>query len=75
MLLYLTDNHTTWNFIVEKAPWWGGGWNLGNTNQEHEKVPSQSNRIGYIDYEQLRTLIAEVESVITNLPPVMIMKV
>lgn len=23
---YLTDNRITWNFIVEKAPWWGGFW-------------------------------------------------
>ena len=23
---YLTNNRVTWNFIVEKAPWWGGFW-------------------------------------------------
>jgi len=23
---YLTNNHTSWKFIAEKAPWWGGFW-------------------------------------------------
>ena len=26
VLRYLSDNRITWNFIVERAPWWGGYW-------------------------------------------------
>jgi len=26
VLSYLANNRTTWKFIVEKAPWWGGFW-------------------------------------------------
>jgi hypothetical protein len=26
VLRYLTNNQITWQFIVEKAPWWGGFW-------------------------------------------------
>ncbi len=26
VLRYLVDNQITWQFIVEKAPWWGGFW-------------------------------------------------
>lgn len=26
VLRYLTNNHVTWRFIVDKAPWWGGFW-------------------------------------------------
>ncbi len=27
---YLTNNRITWQFIVERAPWWGGGGAFGN---------------------------------------------
>ena len=30
VLRYLTDNQITWQFIVERAPWWGGGGDFGN---------------------------------------------
>ena len=40
---YLINNHTTWYFIVERAPWWGGFWE--RFDPECEEVPSYSNRM------------------------------
>lgn len=36
---YLTDNRITWNFIVEKVPWWGGYW---ETRSKHQVTHQES---------------------------------
>ena len=63
---YLTNNRVTWSFIVEKAPWWGGYWErmVQGVKRCLRKTIGRSN----LTYEQLQTLIVEVESVINAHP-------
>ena len=37
---YLSSNHVTWKFIVERAPWWGGI--LGKADSKCEKMPQEN---------------------------------
>ena len=63
---YLTNKQVSWEFIIEKAPWWGGFWermvrsvknclrkNLGRTS---------------LTFEELRTLLVEIEATINKHP-------
>ena len=53
---YLTNKKVSWEFIIEKAPWWGGDClrkNLGRTS---------------LTFEELRTLLVEMEATINNCP-------
>ena len=35
---YLADQHTSWKFIVAKAPWWGGFWECMVCSIKREKL-------------------------------------
>ena len=63
---YLTNHRITWNFIVEKAPWWGGYWErmVQGVKRCLRKSIGRTN----LTYEQLQTLVAEVESIINARP-------
>ena len=39
---YLSNNRITWQFIVEKAPWWGGF--LGTFSSKHKEALKEGNR-------------------------------
>jgi len=63
---YLTNNRITWNFIAEKAPWWGGLWErmVHGVKRSLKKTIGRSN----LSFEELRTLLVEVESVVNARP-------
>ena len=53
---YLTNKRVEWDFIVEKAPWWGG---------ECEELYQEG---GWAFYSELRTLHIEEETTLNNRP-------
>ena len=63
---YLTDNRITWNFIVEKVPWWGGYWErlVRSIKSPIKKVIGRST----VSYDEMCTLLTEVEAVINARP-------
>lgn len=63
---YLTNNQITWNFIVEKAPWWGGYWErlVRSIKSPLKKVIGRST----LTYDEMNTLLTEVEGVINARP-------
>jgi len=63
---FLTSNQVTWNFIVERAPWWGGLWErlIGSVKRSLQKTLHRAT----LNYEELITVLAEVESIINSRP-------
>jgi hypothetical protein len=66
VLRYLAENRIKWTFILEKAAWWGGFW------ERMVKIVKlclkKSLGRSSLNFEELRTLLTEVESVV-NLRP------
>ena len=64
---YLVDNRITWNFIIERAPWWGGFWErlVRSIKRPLKKVLGRST----LSFEEIRTILVEIETVI-NLRPI-----
>ena len=63
---YLTNHQITSNFIVEKAPWWGGYWEklVRSIKSPIKKVIGWST----LSYDEMCTLLTEVEAVINARP-------
>ena len=63
---HMVNNQIQWKFIVEKAPWWGGFWErmVGITKRCLKKTIGRST----LTFEELRTLVVEVEGTINNRP-------
>ena len=63
---YLTNNQISWNFIVEKAPWWGGYWErlVRSVKSPLKKAIGRSTLM----YDELHTLLTEVEGLINARP-------
>ncbi len=63
---YLADNRIQWTFNVEKAPWWGGFFErlIKSTKRCLRKIVGQ----GKLYYDELRTVLVEVEAVINSRP-------
>jgi len=57
---YLTNRRVEWDFIVEKAPWWGGFWErlVRSVKNCVKKMVGRST----LTFEELRTLLVEVEA-------------
>ena len=66
VIRYLTDNRITWQFIFEKAPWWGGFWErlIQSVKRPLRKVVGRA----YLTYDQLQTLIVEIEGIVNARP-------
>ena len=63
---FLIQKNIKWNFILEKAPWWGGFYELliGIVKSSLKKVLQKS----LLTYEELYTVITEIESVMNSRP-------
>ena len=63
---YLTNKRVTWKFIVEKAPWWGGFWErlIQSMKRSIKKTVGRTS----LNYDELNTLVVEVESLINSRP-------
>ena len=63
---YLTNRRVEWDFIVEKAPWWGGFWErlVRSVKNCVKKMVGRST----LTFEELRTLLVEVEATLNNRP-------
>ena len=64
VLHYLNEPRISWKFIVEKAPWWGGFWErmVQSVKRSLRKAIGSAS----LSFEELRTLLVEVESVTRN---------
>ena len=62
VLHYLTEQRISWKFIVEKAPWWGGFWE--RVVQSVKRSLRKAIGSASLSFEEIRTLLVEVESVI-----------
>ena len=63
---YVTTRKVSWQFIVEKAPWWGGFWE--RLVRSVKNCLKKSVGRSLLDFEELRTLMVEIESAINNRP-------
>ena len=63
---HFSDQRISWTFNLERAPWWGGFFErlIKSTKRCLKKVVGQST----LNYNQLVTLIVEVESVLNSRP-------
>ena len=63
---YLANNRITWKFIIEKAPWWGGFWErlIQSIKKPIKKILGKAT----IDYDEMSTILIEVEGVINARP-------
>ena len=66
VLHYLVNQRISCNFIIERAPWWGGFWErlVRSVKVPLKKVLGRAT----LNFEQLRTLMVEIESVINARP-------
>jgi hypothetical protein len=57
---YLHNNRITWNFIVERAPWWGGFWEslVRSVTRPLKKILGRST----LSFEELRTILVNIVS-------------
>ena len=63
---HMTNNRIVWNFIIERAPWWGGFWQrlVKSVKRTLKKVIGRAS----LTFEEMRTLLAESEVVINARP-------
>ena len=63
---YLSSRKVTWKFIVERAPWWGGFYErlVRSVKRSLKKSLGRSS----LTYDQLATLIVEIEGIINSRP-------
>ena len=63
---YLTNRQISWQFIVEKAPWWGGFWErlVRSVKRCLRKTLGRST----LTFDELATVLVEIEATLNNRP-------
>ena len=63
---HLTNAGVDWQFIPERAPWYGGWWErlIGITKRTLKKILGRA----LVDLETLQTVVTEVESILNDRP-------
>ena len=63
---YLANRQVDWQFIVERAPWWGGFWErlVRNVKRCLKETVGRS----LLTFEGLRTLVVEIEVTLNYRP-------
>jgi hypothetical protein len=63
---HLTNQGVNWQFIVERAPWWGGFWErmVRTVKGVLKKVIGHSS----LNYDELYTILTDVESIVNDRP-------
>ena len=66
VLQFLADKQITWDFIVEKAPWWGGFWErlVKSVKLPLRKVIGKAS----LSYDELQTILTEIETIVNSRP-------
>ena len=63
---HFANNRVTWNFVVEKAPWWGGFWErlVKSVKRNLKKTVGRAS----LNYDELNTLVIEIEGLLNARP-------
>ncbi|KAL9979037.1 hypothetical protein ACROYT_G016629 [Oculina patagonica] len=66
VMRYLTDNRIPWNFIIERAPWWGGFWErmVKVVKQPLKKTVGRTT----LNYDELQTIMVEIQAIVNARP-------
>ena len=63
---YLANRQVDWQFIVERTPWWGGFWE--RLVRSVKRCLKKSVGRSLLTFEELRTLVVEMEATLNNRP-------